>query len=89
MKAYFKNAPPTRRVLEYRGPPMLENVLSWAQAVADWDGSDKLAPGWEVDNPADSKPKEAQAAAEKKEKPRGKKRRPTPAKAPGRTKDEV
>ena len=35
-------------VLEYAGPPTLDAVLDWAKAVDAWDGSDTLAPGWEV-----------------------------------------
>lgn len=62
LRAFFKNAPPGKRVLEYRGPPTLESVLAWAQAVADWDGSDKLAPGWEVDVPEVHKTQKASSA---------------------------
>lgn len=48
LKAFFRNAPPTRRVLEYQGQPSYDAVLSWARAVAAWDGSDTLAHGWEI-----------------------------------------
>lgn len=68
LKAFFKNAPPHRRVLEYRGPPTLESVLSWAQAVEGWDGSDKLVPGWEVDStppPSASQPEGSDKAEPK------------------------
>ena len=48
LKAFFRNAPPDKRVLEYRGRPTVEDVLPWAQAVDAWDGSDNLPSGWEV-----------------------------------------
>ncbi|EOD40585.1 hypothetical protein EMIHUDRAFT_222705 [Emiliania huxleyi CCMP1516] len=48
LKAFFRNAPPGKRVLEYAGPPNEAAVLEWARAVDAWDGSDALADGWEV-----------------------------------------
>eukprot|EP00322_Chrysochromulina_rotalis_P025614 CAMPEP_0115832084 /NCGR_PEP_ID=MMETSP0287-20121206/2474_1 /TAXON_ID=412157 /ORGANISM="Chrysochromulina rotalis, Strain UIO044" /LENGTH=154 /DNA_ID=CAMNT_0003285455 /DNA_START=95 /DNA_END=559 /DNA_ORIENTATION=- len=68
LKAMFRNAPPGKRMLEYRGPPTFDAVFAWAQAVADWDGSDQLAPGWEVghdypDERAQRKPGEATAGS--------------------------
>lgn len=48
LKAFFRNAPPPRRMLEYRGPPSFEAVLEWARAVDAWDGGDGAPPGWEV-----------------------------------------
>jgi thiol-disulfide isomerase/thioredoxin len=48
LKAFFRNAPPSRRVLEYAGPPHYIAVLEWARAVHAWDGSDELPSGWEV-----------------------------------------
>ena len=48
LKAFFRNGPPGKRVLEYRGPPSEEAVLEWAKAVDAWDGGETLAPGWEV-----------------------------------------
>lgn len=55
-----RNAPPGKRVLEYQGPPTFDAVLEWARAVEAWDGSDKLAPGWEVgEQPHATKQKEA------------------------------
>ena len=48
LKAFFKNAPPEKRVLVYRGRPTMEDVLPWAQAVATWDGTDELPSGWKV-----------------------------------------
>ena len=51
LKAFFRNAPPTRRVLEYSGVPTFDAVLSWAKAIDEWDGSDSLPAGWEVGKP--------------------------------------
>ena len=51
LKAFFRNGPPQKRVLEYVGLPTFEAVLDWAKAVDSWDGSDHLAPGWEVGKP--------------------------------------
>ena len=48
LKAFFKNAPPEKRVLVYRGRPTMEDVLPWAQAVATWNGTDELPSGWKV-----------------------------------------
>ena len=48
LKALFKNGPPGKRLLEYRGPPSHEAVFAWVKAVAAWDGSEQLPEGWEV-----------------------------------------
>ena len=48
LKAFFRNGPPGKRVLEYRGPPTREAVLEWARAVEAWDGESETPPGWEV-----------------------------------------
>lgn len=48
LKAYFRNAPPGKRVLVYQGQATQEAVLAWAQAIEAWDGSGKLPTGWEV-----------------------------------------
>ena len=68
LKAFFRNAPPQKRVLEYAGVPSLEAVLDWAKAVDAWDGSDKLAPGWEIGGreEAEAKKKNKEAGAKKK-----------------------
>ena len=74
LKAFFRNAPPQKRVLEYAGVPSLEAVLEWAKAVDAWDGSDKLAPGWEIGGREEAeakKKKEAEAKKKKKDKAYG------------------
>ena len=48
LKAFFRNGPPGKRVLEYRGPPTHEAVLEWVKAVEAWDGKSESPPGWEV-----------------------------------------
>eukprot|EP00965_Chrysotila_dentata_P190830 6174134-Pleurochrysis_carterae.AAC.1 len=66
LKALFRNGPPGKRTLEYRGPPTLEAVLDWCNAVSSWDGSDTLAPGWEVGTGKDEKDEPAREPSKKK-----------------------
>lgn len=47
LRAFFRNAPPSRRVLEYRGPPTFDAVVEWAKAVDTWDGGDSAPAGWQ------------------------------------------
>ena len=86
LKAYFRNAPPARRVLVYRGQATLDAVLAWVQAIGEWDGSATLPEGWEVGTKKDFA-KDFQGDAAKPAKPKGPraKRKPS-AKEP---KDEV
>jgi hypothetical protein len=48
LKAFFRNAPPGKRVLEYSGPPTSEAVLEWVSAIDKWDGSHQIPEGFEV-----------------------------------------
>ena len=51
LRAMFKNAPPKRRQLAYKGVPSLDAVLAWAKAFRDWDGNE-IPEGWEEDTGA-------------------------------------
>ena len=74
LKAFFRNAPPKRRVLEYAGPPQLEAVLAWARAVDEWDGSDNTPVGWEVGKREDTIVKPAPKKAASKDSSAGAKK---------------
>lgn len=54
LKAFFRNAPPSRRVLEYRGQPTFAAVLEWARAIDTWDGGEGAPQGWEAGRVGDS-----------------------------------
>ena len=63
LRAMFRNAPPSQRMLEYRGLPSYDAVLEWCQAVHAWDGGDTPPEGWHV-----GKDEEAAAPKRKKKK---------------------
>jgi hypothetical protein len=51
LRAFFRNAPPQYRVLEYVGPPTRELVEDWCRAVLAWDGSGSPPAGFSVGAP--------------------------------------
>lgn len=51
LRAFFRNAPPQYRVLEYVGPPTRESVEAWCRAVYAWDGSGTPPEGFSAGEP--------------------------------------
>ena len=50
LRALFRNAPPAKRVLEYRGSMEKKEVQKWCEGVELWVGSDELPPGWTTES---------------------------------------
>ena len=48
LRAFFRNAPPHLRILEYVGPPTRDAVEAWCRAVTAWDGSGTAPEGFTV-----------------------------------------
>jgi len=46
LRAFFRNAPPQYRILEYGGPPTRDPAEAWCRGISDWDGSAKPPEGF-------------------------------------------
>ena len=46
LRALFRDAPPDRRLLEYRGEQLQSAIEAWCKGVAEWPTTESLPDGW-------------------------------------------